>query len=156
MTIRTISATGLDLIKYFEGRRLHRYKCPAGVWTVGYGHVLTNEELSTLSDPIDVATADVLLAKDVWKFEAALYTEQRTRRLPPLKQGELDALVSFTFNVGLGAFDKSTLRRLLCDDVDRSVVAAQFARWNKAGGKVLPGLVARREAERKLFLYGGW
>ncbi len=136
------SQQGLDLIKSFEGLRLSAYKCPADVWTIGYGttagvkpgQVITQER------------AEELLREDVTKVEAQVLRNIKVT----LKQGQFDALVSFTYNLGAGNLANSTLARLL-NAGDYMGAAAQFDRWNKAGGKVLKGLVARRAAERAMF-----
>lgn len=137
------SATGIALIKSFEKCRLTAYRDAVGVLTIGWGHtgnvwlgmVVTQEQ------------ADALLAADIQRFEkgvAALLKVQVT-------QGQFDALVSFSFNCGLGNLESSTLlRKLNAGDVDGA--AAEFPRWNKAGGSVLRGLTLRREAEQRLFM----
>lgn len=136
------SQKGLDLIKSFEGLRLSAYKCPADAWTIGYGTTAGVKEGQTITKEL----AENLLREDVGRFE------QQVLRLvkAPLSQGQFDALVSFTYNLGAGNLSSSTLLRLLnaglYDDA-----ALQFQRWNKAGGKVLAGLVRRRAAERALF-----
>jgi lysozyme len=138
-----ISKNGIELIKRFEGCKLKAYKCPADFWTIGYGstgsHV--NEGLV-----ITQAEADALLLRDLLRFELGVM-EVIDR---PMTQGQFDALVSFAFNVGLGALRGSTLARKF-KAVDIAGAAEQFERWNMGGGKVLPGLVKRREAERALF-----
>lgn len=138
------SDQGVDLIKRFEGCRLQSYRCPAGVWTIGYGHTGTDV---TEGRRITIEEADRLLREDL------AHMERRVRQLvtAPLTQNQFDALVSFAFNVGLGALERSTLRKKL-NTQDYRGAAAQFLVWDKAGGKVLPGLVRRRRAERDLFL----
>lgn len=137
-----ISKAGLDLIKQFEGLYLHAYRCPAGVPTIGYGHTAG----VAMGQTITQQQADDYLRRDVRQFERAVSRLVRV----PLTQGQFDALVSFTFNLGEGALAQSTLLRLL-NAGDYASAAAQFDRWNKAGGRVLPGLVRRRAAERALF-----
>lgn len=137
------SDKGLSLIKGFEGFRGRAYKCPAGVWTIGYGH--TGLEVKSGS-VITEWQGGELLKKDIARFERAIDNLVKV----PLNQNQFDALVSFVFNVGEVAFSKSTLLKLL-NAKDYTGAAAQFPRWNKGGGKVLPGLVKRRAAERKLF-----
>ncbi len=136
------SQQGLDLIKSFEGLRLSAYKCPADVWTIGYGTTAGVKPGQTITPE----RADELLREDVAKVEAQVL---RTIKVP-LKQGQFDALVSFTYNLGVGNLADSTLARLL-NAGDYMGAAAQFDRWNKAGGKVLKGLVTRRAAERAMF-----
>lgn len=136
------SQTGLDLIKAFEGLQLEAYRCPAGVWTVGYG---TTKNVRR-GMRITKRQAEILLSEDVAEFERAV--EQAVTI--ELQQHEFDALVSFAYNVGAGALASSTLVRKL-NTGDRAGAAREFDRWNKAGGRVLPGLTRRRAAERALF-----
>lgn len=137
-----ISKAGLDLIKQFEGLYLKAYRCPAGVPTIGYGHTAG----VSMGQTITQQQADDYLRRDVRQFERAVARLVTV----PLTQGQFDALVSFAFNLGEGALAQSTLMRLL-NAGDYAGAAAQFDRWNKAGGRVLPGLVRRRAAERALF-----
>lgn len=137
-----ISKAGLDLIKQFEGLYLKAYRCPAGVPTIGYGHTAG----VAMGQTITQQQADDYLRRDVRQFERAVARLVTV----PLTQGQFDALVSFAFNLGEGALAQSTLLRLL-NAGDYAGAAAQFERWNKAGGRVLPGLVRRRAAERALF-----
>lgn len=140
-----LSAKGIGLIKRFEGLRLTSYVDCVGVLTIGYGHtgpdVFSNQRISE-------DEAEDLLLKDLERFESCI--KERTR--VSLNQCEYDALVSFTYNVGCGAFEGSTLLRLLNEGQDKEKVANEFLRWVKGGGKTIPGLVRRREEERKLFL----
>lgn len=141
--IGRISKNGIDLIKNWEGCRVIAYLCPANVWTIGYGHTKTARPGMMISH----TEADRLLLEDLKRFEEAV------RRLVtvPLNQNQFDALVSFVFNVGEGAFKGSTLLKLL-NAGNYSDAANQFGKWVYAGKKVLPGLVARREAEYQLFI----
>lgn len=141
-----ISQAGLDLIKRSEGCRLEAYPDPATggkPWTIAYGH--TGSDVSP-GKVITQAEADRLLDEDLDLFErgvSRLVTVELT-------QGQFDALVCFAFNLGLGALGQSTLLKMVnAGDFDGA--AAQFSRWNKAAGKVLPGLVNRRLAEAQLF-----
>lgn len=136
------SQQGLDLIKSFEGLRLSAYKCPADVWTIGYGTTAGVKPGQRITEQ----QAEELLRKDAAQVEAQVL---RTIKVP-LTQGQFDALVSFTYNLGAGNLADSTLVRLL-NAGDYMGAAAQFDRWNKAGGKVLKGLVTRRAAERAMF-----
>lgn len=139
-----ISPKGLAVIKQFEGLRLTAYKCPAGVLTIGYGS--TGEHVKP-GMTITAQEAERLLLDDISRFEVGVQEVIKQ----PLTQGQFDALVSFSFNVGLVALRESTLAaKIKAGDV--AGAANEFARWNKAGGKVLPGLVKRREAERALFV----
>jgi len=136
------STKGLKLIKSHEGLRLKAYKCPADVWTIGYGS-------TTGVKPNDVVTnkqAEELLAKDLATAEAEV-----NRHKLPLNQNQFDALVSFIFNVGSGNFRKSTLLKRIQENVFHPNIPFQFSRWDKGGGKVLPGLVRRRKDEAILY-----
>ena len=137
-----ISEKGLALIRQFEGLRLLAYKCAAGVPSIGYGHTRT----AKMGQSITHERAEELLREDVARFEAAVSRLVKV----PLTQGQHDALVSFAFNLGAKALEKSTLLRLL-NAGDYSGTAAQFDRWVYASGKKLSGLVKRRAAERALF-----
>ena len=138
-----ISQTGIDLIKQFEGFRSKAYICPAGVLTIGYGSTGKHVQPGT---SINTAYGEKLLREDVARFESAVNRLVRV----PMSQGQFDALVSFAFNVGEGALAKSTLLRKL-NAGDYSGAAQEFKRWNRGGGRVLAGLVKRREAEATLF-----
>lgn len=151
-----IVQAAIDLIKTFEGfaRRVARklvvsYKCPAGVWTIGYG--TTRYPDGRPVGPNESATEDeatVFLKHDL---QAALAAALRLSPILITRPYALGAVVSFIYNLGAGAYQVSTLRRLV--NAGRwADAAAQFDRWNKAGGQVLPGLVRRRAAERALFL----
>lgn len=137
--------TALTLVKFYEGFRAKAYQDPVGIWTIGYG------ETGARAKP--GATVTESEAAD-WLSNRLLNIATRIGRLVDvgLLPYEMAALLSFVYNVGDGAFAKSTMRKLINAGTDPNQVAAQFTRWNKAGGKVLPGLVKRREAERRLFL----
>ncbi len=137
------SSTGIALIKQFEGERLTAYLCPANKLTIGVGH--TGDDVKP-GQKITVAESEALLRADLAKFEKAVSAAVKV----PLNQNQFDALVVLAFNIGPGAFAGSTLVRLL-NSKDYAGAAAQFERWNKGGGKVLPGLVSRRAAEAALF-----
>jgi lysozyme len=154
-----VSQKCIQQIKIDEGVRNKPYQCPALLWTVGVGHVIDpNHAKVPLADrkalPIPagwdrVLSADEIddiLRKDLARFEAGVLRLIKV----PLTQGQFDALVSFSFNVGLGNLQNSTLRM----KVNRSefeAAAEQFLVWTKAGGKVLPGLVKRRTHEKEMF-----
>lgn len=139
-----ISNKGLSLIKEFEGLKLNAYRCAANVLTIGYGstgpHV---KEGMTITEE----EAEELLKEDVSKFEECVNHAVEV----DLTQEEFDALVSFAFNVGCGAFMGSTLLKLL-NAGNKHAAAQQLLRWDKAGGRVLAGLARRRAAERALFI----
>lgn len=140
---------GIDLIKSFEGCQLKAYKCPAGVWTIGYGHTGSVDGKAICSGMvINAQKAVELLKQDLATFEAAVNSYVTA----PITQNMFDALVSFSFNVGAGALKGSTLLKKL-NAKDYSGAADEFPKWNKANGKVLNGLVRRRAAEKDLFLY---
>jgi lysozyme len=133
-----------EIIKYYEGLRLEAYLCPAGVWTIGYGHTGSDVWPGLV---ITKEWAEWLLDEDLKKFEAYVSGYVKV----DLTQDQFDALVSFTYNVGAEAFKNSTmLKKLNAGDYEGA--AKEFPRWNKSKGKVLPGLVKRAEAQRKLFL----
>lgn len=138
-----ISEEGLQLIKKHEGLRLTAYQCPAGVWTIGYGSTRGVTEGMTITEE----EADERLRKDVETAERCIAASVRVS----LTQAQHDALCSFIFNLGCGAFGKSTLLRKINegDDVGAS---AEFGKWVNAAGKRLPGLVARRKDEADLFM----
>lgn len=143
-----ISDSGLDLIKTHEGLRLDAYPDPGtggAPWTIGYGHTGSNVYDGLR---IDETQADEFLRKDVETAERCVNNSVKV----PLTQGQFDALCSFVYNLGCGALGKSTLLAKLNAGVDDDEVAAEFARWDKAAGKVLQGLVVRRKAEADLFL----
>lgn len=139
-----ISEQGIALIKIHEGCSLHLYTCPAGKLTIGYGHVLqAGEELESIT----YQDAEDLLRKDLTHYEKLI--EQLLQ--VEVNQCQFDALVSFCFNVGAKALEKSTLLRLLNTGSPQNA-AQQFDRWIYANGRKLPGLVQRRRAEKALFL----
>jgi len=141
--MKTVSKTGIDLIKRFEGLRLSAYRDAVGVPTIGYGHTRT----AKLGRKISEAEAESLLREDLDRFEKAVNAMVQVE----LGQHEFDALVSFAFNVGADALRKSTLLKLLHGG-QRQAAADQLLRWDHAGGRQLAGLTDRRHAERDLFL----
>ncbi|RHJ74417.1 lysozyme [Parabacteroides sp. AM08-6] len=129
-------------MKSFESLRLEAYRCPAGVWTIGYGHTAGVRR----GDVIDEQRAEYLLAEDLKKFEDVV-----NRECPHVNQNQFDALVSFTFNVGSGNFQKSTLLKCVKANPDNVNIRYEFSRWNKSKGMVLAGLIRRRKAEADLY-----
>lgn len=129
---------GVDLIKRFEGCRLKAYRCPAGVWTIGYGHTAGVKPGQTITQ----AEAEKLLLEDLVKYEKKVdkYSVYRW------KQNEFDALVSFAYNIG--SIDQLTQHGTR----KKGDIPDHMTQYNKAGGKVLEGLTKRREAEKALFL----
>jgi lysozyme len=139
------NALGIALIKKYEGLRLKAYKCPAGVWTIGYGHTGDVKP----SDVITEHQADAILDVDLDKFERGVL--ELLKAVPVFNQNQFSALVSFAFNLGLDALKKSTLlAKFRTGDVKGA--AAEFMKWRYAAGRVLPGLVKRRAEEKALFL----
>ena len=136
------SSTGINLIKRWEGLRTKAYLCPASVWTIGYGHTKTARR----GQRINHQEAERLLKEDLKVYEKAV----RDYVSVPLNQNQFDALVSFCFNVGVGAFQNSTLRKLLNQRKYKGA-ARQLHRWVHGGGRKLPGLVKRRNDEYELF-----
>ena len=144
-----LSKQGLALLKRFEGCSLTVYKDSAGLFTVGYGHLIGDgKNLPNISKyKLTQKQADMLLQYDIIPRERAV-----ERLCPvPLTQNEFDALVSFTFNLGAGALQRSTLRQKL-NRGDKAGAAKVLLRYNRAGGKVIKGLARRRMAEYKLFM----
>jgi len=134
-----ISPRGLALIKQYEGFSALRYLCPAGYWTIGYGHVLqTAEAAHTMNEE----EASELLAQDIRAIMRLVSAA--------LSQNQFDALCSFAFNLGAGALQRSTLRRKINNN-EHDCVPAELLRWVYAGGRILPGLLARRRAEGQLY-----
>ena len=142
-----ISAEGLNLIKHFEGLELEAYKCPAGVWTIGYGHTKDVQEGDTWSE----SHADHMLEVEMEEYENYIHDLVTC----PLSQNQFDALVSWVYNLGSSNLQASTLLKRL-NAGDYPDVPNQIKRWNKAGGKVLEGLVRRREAEASMFEGKEW
>ena len=139
-----ISQNAIDVIKHFEGCRLTAYKCPAGIWTIGYGHTGADVKKGMI---ITQEQAENLLKQDL-----VVHTNNVSKLVKvPLTQNQFDALVSFEYNVGYGNLKNSTLLKLL-NQKKYEEAAQQFLRWKYAKGVVLAGLVKRRNAEMKLFM----
>lgn len=142
------SKKGIALIKRFEGVRLQAYRDSVGVLTIGYGHTsAAGSPRVTRTMRITKTQAEDILRADLRKFERGVSQQVDVA----LSQGQFDALVSFAFNVGLGALSRSTLLRKL-NSGDYKSAANEFLRWTRAGSNRLKGLVRRRRAERELFL----
>ncbi len=144
--MRHVTDSGLALIKRFEGFAPEIYICPAGWPTIGYGHVVRDHERKRFADGIDEAAAEDLLRRDV---ETATHAVLRLIRVP-LEDGQFDALVSFAFNLGGGALQRSTLRRKVNRE-EHCGVPRELRRWVWARGRKLKGLMRRREAEAALY-----
>lgn len=156
-----VSDAAIRMIKHHEGVRLRPYRCPALLWTTAVGHVIDPshiavkyEERKNLPIPagwdrqLSMGEVDAILAQDLARFERGV-----ARYCPAAvnSQGQFDALVSFAFNVGLGNLQRSSIRmRYNRGDIEGAANA--FLMWTKAAGRVLPGLVKRRNDERALFL----
>ena len=140
-----ISNKGIELIKQFEGCRLKAYQDSVGVWTIGYGHIESVKEGMEISQH----QADIMLGSDLVKY-ANYINEYVTVSLNP---NQFDALTSWVYNLGPGNLKSSTMLKVL-NEGSYDDVPFQIKRWNKAGGKVLKGLVRRREAEAELFATG--
>lgn len=135
----------IKLIKDFEGLNLQAYKCPAGVWTIGWGHTAG----VTPGMCITEHEADRLLREDV----GAIW--RRVLMLPVnLTLNQRRAITSFIYNVGWGNFNRSTLRKRLMANPNDARIAEEFNRWTHGGGRRLRGLVRRRTAEARLYFAG--
>lgn len=147
--MRRVTGEGLALIKRFEGFSATPYVCPAGWWTIGFGAVRgpDGQPVTAATPPITEEEAEILLRRD------ATFAERAVLRLisVPLADGQFDALVSFTFNLGGGALQRSTLRRKVNRE-EHADVPEEFRKWVWGGGKRLPGLVKRRENETTLYI----
>ena len=142
-----ISNNGLELIKHFEGLVLKAYKCPAGVWTIGYGHTKDVQP----GDEWSESNADHMLEVEMEEYEGYVNNSVTA----PINQDQFDALVSWVYNLGGGNLNASTMLKVL-NAGQYEEVPAQMMRWNKAGGKVLEGLTRRRQAEANLFMGKSW
>jgi len=156
-----VSPAAIAMIKHHEGVRLRPYRCPALLWTTAVGHVIDSshaavkyEDRKNLPIPdgwdrsLTMGEVDAILAQDLARFERGV-----ARYCPAAvnHQGQFDALVSFAFNVGLGNLQRSSIRmRYNRGDIEGAADA--FLMWTKAAGRVLPGLVKRRQDERAMFL----
>lgn len=139
-----------DKLKEYESLQLEAYMCPAGVTTIGWGHTgLVDGKKLTLDMKITKEKAQQLFEQDVNEVETPLGNEVYANKL---KQGQWDALVSFIYNVGWGAYKNSTLRKRIIEDVNHADIPNQFRRWNKSNGKVLAGLTKRREWEVEQYI----
>lgn len=139
---------GLDLIKLSEGFRAAAYRDPVGVWTIGFGHTsMTGLPEVNPGLTVSMTEAEVMLARDVEQFANGVRALVRVQ----LSDGQFSALVSFAYNVGLGALKKSSVLTAV-NARDFAAVPRRLQLWTKAGGHVLPGLVKRRAAEAALFV----
>ena len=170
-----LSKAGEDLMHRFEGFRSKPYLCPAHIWTIGYGHVLYQEQIRLpMVRPPGKTQADIPMIRkemplkpedfrvwtkteidELFRADVASFERGVLRLVPGCvgRQGSFDALVSFAFNAGLGNLQRSQIR-IKANRGDWEGAADALMDWTKGGGKVLPGLVKRREAERAMFLGG--
>ena len=144
-----LSIEGLNLIKRFEGVRNRPYRCSAGLWTVGVGHLIGDGKSlpESWNRTFTKEEIDALLIRDISRFERGV----RMYIKVPLRQSEFDALCSFSFNLGLGTLQRSTLRQKI-NRYDKEGAAKEILKYCRAGGKIIKGLQRRREAEYQMFL----
>jgi lysozyme len=144
-----VSKAGIALIKHYEGVRSRPYRCPANLWTVGVGHLIGDGKSlpDSWNRTFTAEEIDGILKSDLRRFELGI-----SKMLPnvPLRQCEFDCLVSFAFNLGLGTFQRSTLRQALLRN-DKKSAMESLVKYCRAGGKILKGLQARRLDEKALF-----
>jgi lysozyme len=147
-----VSKAGIALIKHHEGVRNRPYRDCIGLWTVGVGHLIGDGKSlpESWNKTFTSEEVDALLRTDLRRFELGI-----SKMLPnvPLRQCEFDSLVSFAFNVGLGTFQRSTLRQALLRG-DKTQAMESLLKYCKAGGKIVKGLQTRRLDEKQLFLGG--
>ena len=157
-----ISEKAFSMLKKHEGVRNKPYRCPAALWTIGVGHVLYPEQgnlkmADRLNYPLKIEDFRIFSKEEVdaiLKADLNRFVRGVSRYCPVIaSQEQLDALVSFAFNVGLGALQRSTLRQKH-NRGDYEGAANEFMKYTKGGGKVLPGLVKRRNDEKALYLGG--
>jgi lysozyme len=165
-----LSKAGEDLMHKYEGFRSRPYLCPAHIWTIGYGHVLYQEQIRLPVVRVEGKETPMIRKEmplkpednrvwtkteidELFRADVASFERGVLRLVPGVvgRQGSFDALVSISFNFGLGNLQRSTIR-MKANRGDWEGAADAFRVWTKGGGKVLPGLVKRREAEIALFL----
>ena len=144
-----VSKAAIALIKHHEGVRSRPYRCPAQLWTVGVGHLIGDGKLlpDSYNRTFSQEEIDGILKSDLRRFELGVH-----KMLPnvPLRQHEFDAIISFCFNLGLGCFQRSTLRQALLRG-DKKAAMESLVKYCRAGGKILRGLQIRRLDEKALF-----
>ena len=138
-----ITKEGINLIKKFEGLRLEAYLCPAGVWTIGYGHTKGVKKGQVITQ----LEADNLLKEDLSSFEKGVTSLIKSN----INQNQFDSLVSFAFNLGLANLKSSTLLKKVNSNSNDRTIVDEFIKWIYAGGKPLEGLKRRRQAEAYLY-----
>ena len=144
-----VSKAAIALIKHHEGVRSRPYRCPANLWTVGVGHLIGDGKHlpDSWNRTFSQEEIDGILKSDLRRFELGVH-----KMLPnvPLRQCEFDAIISFCFNLGLGCFQRSTLRQALLRG-DKKAAMESLVKYCRAGGKILRGLQIRRLDEKALF-----
>jgi lysozyme len=144
-----VSKAAIALIKHHEGVRSRPYRCPANLWTVGVGHLIGDGKSlpDSWNRTFSQEEIDGILKSDLRRFELGVH-----KMLPnvPLRQHEYDAIISFCFNLGLGCFQRSTLRQALLRG-DKKAAMESLVKYCRAGGKILRGLQIRRLDEKALF-----
>ena len=134
----------INLIKRFEGCRLKAYKCPAGLWTIGYGNTQWQDGQSVKEgQEISLYKAESLLTFYVEKFASQVKVK--------VNQNQFDALVSFAYNVGVGAFNRSTLKKMVIENPGNALIRAELMKWIAKGSAYEKGLTNRRKAEADLY-----
>lgn len=149
MKVTKIGTAGIELIKHFEGFSAKPYKCPAGVWTIGYGatYYPNGNKVKPTDTPITEAFATELLKIMLVTYEKSV----DSYCVDSVNQNQFDALVSFCYNLGAANLKASTLLKKVNKDPKDPSIKLEFMKWTKAGGKTLAGLVRRREAEAELY-----
>jgi len=144
-----VSKNGLNIIKKYEGFRNHPYLCAAGIPTIGYGnsYYLDGRKVKLTDEPITIKDAEKLLKSILNEFEKGINKVVNVR----LNQNQFDAVVSFTYNVGIGAFISSTLLRKININPNDESISHEFKKWNKVNGIVMKGLKKRRNEESYLY-----
>ena len=143
-----VNKQGIQLVKSFEGCFFNAYLCPAKVWTIGYGSTkYPNKKPVKQGDKITQQEAETLLSDTLDEFSKGVYKLIKSE----LNDNQFSALVSFAFNLGVGALSKSTLLKKVNANPNDKTIESEFMKWVSAGGKRLNGLVRRRTAESKLY-----
>jgi len=144
-----VNKLGIDMMHQFEGCKLHAYQCPAKVWTIGFGNTYFADKTPVKQgDKVTQEEANELFETVMNNFSDGV----RKCLTKEVSENQFSALVCFAYNVGIGNLQKSTLLKKLNVNPNDETIAAEFAKWNKAGGKVLAGLSRRRKAEADLYL----
>jgi len=143
-----VNKLGIETMHHFEGCKLTAYLCPAKVWTIGWGNTYYPDKRPVKQgDVVTQEQANILFEMIMNEFAIQV----RSVLTKEINENQFSALVCFSYNVGVGAFKKSTLLRKININPNDETIAGEFAKWTKAGGKVLLGLVRRRKAESDLY-----